>query len=112
VHSAHAGKVTAMENGLMKRSFFAQHHANRCNLIEIPLQTSIHSSPRPSFTQLQQLSLFLSNVRSLIPKIFACITEMWLNENIDNAAIHTENYAVVQRDRTSKQGGGVCAFIN
>ena len=72
----------------------------------------------------KKLSLFLSNVRSLLPKIdelestlklnsisLALITETWLNENIDDSAVNIENYSVVRRDRKNKVGRGVCTFI-
>ena len=41
----------------------------------------------------------------------AFITETWLNDNIDDAAVHIPNYSVARRDRVSRTGGGVCAFV-
>ncbi len=72
----------------------------------------------------KKLSLFLSNVRSLLSKIddlkptwksngisLAFITETWFNENIDDAAVNIENYSVLRCDRNNKVGGEVCTFI-
>jgi hypothetical protein len=55
----------------------------------------------------QKLSLFLTNARSLLPKVedlestmslngvsLAFITETWLNDNIDDAAVHIPNDSV------------------
>ncbi len=71
-----------------------------------------------------KLSFFLTNARSLLPKVedleatmglnsvsLAFITETWLNDNIDDAAIHIPTYTVIRRDRVSRIGGGVCAFV-
>ena len=41
----------------------------------------------------------------------AFITETWLNEKIDDAAVCIDSYALARRDRIGKLGGGVCAFI-
>ena len=41
----------------------------------------------------------------------AFITETWLNEKIDDAAICIDGYSLARRDRIDKLGGGVCAFI-
>ena len=41
----------------------------------------------------------------------AFITETWLNEKIDDAAVCIDSYALARRDRIDKLGGGVCAFI-
>ncbi len=64
-------------------------------------------------------------MRSLLPKIddlqttfelhgidLAFITETWLNENIDDAAVELPNYTIVRRDRSLRIGAGVCAYIN
>lgn len=72
-----------------------------------------------------RIYIFLSNVRSLLPKVddlqttlklhgadLAFITETWLNESIDDAAVQLQNYIIVRRDRMSRTGGGVCAYIN
>jgi hypothetical protein len=72
----------------------------------------------------QKLSLFLTYARSLLRKVedlestmslngvsLAFITETWLNDNIDDAAVHIPNYSVARRDRVSRTGGGVCAFV-
>ena len=107
----------------------------RNNLIKIPLRaknmestcSSTQSTPDSNSTpnSKQKLSLFLSNVRSLLPKIddlestlnlngisLAFITETWLNGNIDDAAVNIENYSIIRRDRNQNNtGGGVCAFI-
>jgi hypothetical protein len=41
----------------------------------------------------------------------AFITETWLNDNIDDAAVEIPTFSVARRDRKSRSGGGVCAFI-
>ena len=63
-------------------------------------------------------------MRSLLPKVehleatmglngvsLAFITETLLNDNIDDADIHIPTYIVITRDRVSRIGGGVCAFV-
>ncbi len=42
----------------------------------------------------------------------AFITETWLNENIDDAAVELPNYTIVRRDKSLRIGAGVCAYIN
>ena len=44
---------------------------------------------------------------------FALITdhETWLNDDADDAAIHILTFSTVRRDRVSRTGGGVCAFV-
>ena len=72
-----------------------------------------------------RLTLFLSNIRSIMPKIdslestlrlnninFAFITETWLNQKIDDGAVQIEGYSLVRQDRVNQKGGGVCAFVN
>jgi hypothetical protein len=64
----------------------------------------------------QKLSLLLTNARSLLPKVedlestmslngvsLAFITETWLNDNIDDAAVHIPTYSVAI-DATGFQG--------
>jgi hypothetical protein len=41
----------------------------------------------------------------------AFITETWLNEKIDDAAVCICGYSIARCDRIDKLGGGVCAFI-
>ena len=41
----------------------------------------------------------------------ASITETWLNEKIDDAAVCIDGYSIARCDRIDKLGGGVCAFI-
>ena len=41
----------------------------------------------------------------------AFITETWLNENIDDGAVEIGGFSLVRRDRISRIGGGVCAYI-
>lgn len=41
----------------------------------------------------------------------AFITETWLNENIDDSAVEIDGFTLVRRDRTTRVGGGVCAYI-
>ena len=100
--------------------YVQQKRSNRRNLITIPL---INSSPNLS-TQSNPLTFLLSNTRSLLPKLddlkiildqygvsMAFITETWLNEKIDDAAVCIDGYSLARRDRIDKLGGGVCAFI-
>ena len=83
----------------------------------------MNSSPNLS-TQSNPLTFLLSNTRSLLPKLddlkiildqygvsMAFITEIWLNEKIDDAAVCIDGYSLARRDRTDKLGGGVCVFI-
>jgi hypothetical protein len=68
-------------------------------------------------------TFLLSNTRSLLPKVdelkiildqydvsMAFITETWLNEKIDDAAVCIDGYSTARCDRIDKLGGGVCAF--
>ena len=100
--------------------YVQQKRSYRRNLITIPL---INSSPNLS-TQSNPLTFLLSNTRSLLPKLddlkiildqygvsMAFITETWLNEKIDDAAVCIDGYSLARRDRIDKLGGGVCAFI-
>ena len=100
--------------------YVQQKRSNRRNLITIPL---INASPNLS-TQSNPLTFLLSNTRSLLPKLddlkiildqygvsMAFITETWLNEKIDDAAVCIDGYSLARRDRIDKLGGGVCAFI-
>ena len=94
------------------------------NLIEVPILN--HENRRLSYPNLERhaLSFFLSNVRSLLPKVdeldailklnhtsLAFITETWLNENIDDDAVQIPGYSLIRRDRNYRSGGGVCAYI-
>ncbi len=103
---------------------------NLQNLIPIKTKRKIDESShkiwRPDCPNAQRypLSFSLSNVRSLLPKVdeldailklnhasLAFITETWLNENIDDAAVQIHGYSLICRDRKSRTGGGVCAYI-
>ena len=79
---------------------------NYNNLIEVPILN--HENRRLSYPDLERhpLSFFLSNVRSLLPKVdeldailklnhtsLAFITETWLNENIDDDAVQIPGYS-------------------
>ena len=111
--------VTYSKHKIVKYSK-QQKRSNRSNLISIPL-TNYFSNPS---TQCNSLIFLLSNTRSLLPKIddlriildhygvsMAFITETWLNEKIDDAAVCIDSYVLARRDRIDKLGGGVCAFI-
>jgi hypothetical protein len=39
------------------------------------------------------------------------ITETWLSEDIHDSPVEIDGYSLVRRDRVTKIGGGVCAFI-
>ena len=41
----------------------------------------------------------------------AFITETWLNQNIDDEAVQIHGYSLIRRDRKSRAGAGVCAYI-
>ena len=100
-------------------------NCNYNNLIEVPILN--HENRRLSYPNLERhakLSFFLSNVRSLLPKVdeldailklnntsLAFITETWLNENIDDDAVQIPGYSLIHRDRNYRSGGGVCAYI-
>ena len=71
------------------------------------------------------LTFFLANARSLLPKIdelkatlqtnevsLAFITETWLIENVDDGAVQLSGFSSVRRDRLTRIGGGVCAYID
>ena len=94
------------------------------NLIKIPILN--HKNRRRDCPNVQRnpLSFILSNVRSLLPKVdeldailklnyasMAFITETWLNQNIDDEAVQIHGYSLIGRDRKSRAGGGVCAYI-
>ena len=87
--------------------YVQQKRSNRRNLITIPL---INSSPNLS-TQSNPLTFLLSNTRSLLPKLddlkiildqygvsMAFITETWLNEKIDDAAVCIDGFSLARRD--------------
>ena len=64
-------------------------------------------------------------MRSLLPKIddlqttfelhgvdLAFITETWLNENIDDAAVELPNYTIVRRDRSLRIGAKIPVIVS
>ena len=84
------------------------------NLIKIPILNYKNWRLGCLNAQRYPLSFFLSNVRSLLPKVdeldailklnhasLAFITETWLNENIDDAAVQIHGYSLIRRDRKS-----------
>lgn len=69
-------------------------------------------------------SFLLSNVQSLAPKIdeihhcisnanldFACLTETWLKEYIQDSVVAINGYNLIRLDRRSNDHGGVCMYI-
>jgi hypothetical protein len=75
----------------------------------------------------QQLPNFLlSNIRSLLSKVddpaavmeindtnIACITETWLDANIETEAVDIENYICHRRDRSDgRRAGGVACYVD
>ena len=40
-----------------------------------------------------------------------CITESWLHSNISDHELNIQGYNLVRRDRTTKKGGGIIAYI-
>ena len=106
-------------------------HANRHNLIQIPIQTNINSNSRPSFTRSQtnvphKLKIADLNIRSLrntshlietkelvkSHKIdVLTMSETWLNSTVTNSEIAIDDYKIFRLDRVHKKGGGVCAFV-
>ena len=42
---------------------------------------------------------------------FVFITETWLNDNIDDAAVHIPTYSVARRHRVFRTDGGVCVYV-
>ena len=73
---------------------------------------------------LKGLTIFHLNIRSLLYKLdqvklmlmqanidIMCITETWLNNNISNHELTIQGYKLVRKDRTTKRGGGIIAYI-
>ena len=109
----------------------SKNHANKHNLIQIPIQTNINSNSRPSFTRSQtnvshKLKIAHLNIRSLrntshlietkeIVKSHKIdvltMSETWLNSTVTNGEIAIDDYKIYRLDRLHKEGGGVCAFV-
>ena len=85
--------------------------------MQVPLVPKLR---RPRKRRFPYPSLLLSNVRSVFSKIDECsellrkqkpdlcvFTESWLSDGIPNSAISIEEYCVLRRDRSDRNGGGV-----
>ena len=70
-------------------------------------------------------SVFLTNARSILPKMdelrlcvcsmkadIAIVTESWLTDDVSNDLLSVNNMNIFRCDRSSRKGGGVCAWIN
>ena len=76
-----------------------------------------------SSTSVSYPSIFLTNARSVFPKIdelrvsvdalaadLIAITESWLHDDIYDDLLHIRNYDFFRCDRQSRKGGGVCVW--
>lgn len=84
----------------------------------------IESSPKSNDSTVSVPSFLLSNVMSLSPKMdelrvafnhanfdFACITETWLKDHIENHVVSIACYNIVRLDRKVTGHGGVCMYV-
>ena len=66
----------------------------------------------------------LANTMSLVPKLdevqefllrlnvqVGCIVESWLKQHINDSVVNIEGYNIVRKDRSSREHGGVCIYI-
>ncbi|KAK2555929.1 hypothetical protein P5673_022205 [Acropora cervicornis] len=101
------------------RVFQQAHNTSNCVCIT---PTSI--SARKGFPSAYVPSLYLSNVKSLAPKIeevrhvaqyanldCVCITESWLRSHINDSVVALSGFNLVRNDRVDSIHGGVCAYI-
>ena len=90
-------------------------HITGDNLVKIALNPSQPDSRIPT--------IFVSNIRSIAPKIdelecvvnqndsdIVCITETWLSDEIPDNAIAMHGFTLFRKDR-EKRGGGVAIFV-
>ena len=90
-------------------------HITGDNLVKIALNPSQPDSRIPT--------IFVSNIRSIAPKIdelecvvnqndsdIVCITETWLSDEIPDNAIAMHGFSLFRKDR-EKRGGGVAIFV-
>lgn len=68
--------------------------------------------------------VLLLNARSIVNKYdeflfliskfkpgLACVTESWLNVDIDDSFLHIHGYCIFRDDRLGRKGGGVCSWV-
>ena len=69
--------------------------------------------------------MLLFNARSIINKFdelcislsifkpgLICVTESWMNDDIEDSLFHIEDYNLLRNDRVGRRGGGVCAWVH
>ena len=69
--------------------------------------TIFHLNIRSLFYKLDQVKLML--MQANIDLMY--ITETWLNDNISNHELAIQGYKLVRKDRSTKRGGGIIAYI-
>ena len=69
--------------------------------------TVYHLNIRSLFHKLDQVKLMLMQANIDI----MCVTETWLNNNISNHELAIQRYKLVRKDRSTKRGGGIIAYI-
>jgi len=62
---------------------------------------------RSIYKKLDELRILTTNVR---PGCIA-ITETWLSDDITNECLTLEGYVLLRSDRSGRQGGGVCLYV-
>ena len=70
----------------------------------------------PAFmvSNVQSLSSKIDEVRVMISNAnwdFACITETWLKDHINDHTVSVSGYNIIRRDRKVIDHGGVCMFV-
>lgn len=117
-------RIEVIQRRTLDQNFIVQRQKRRCNLancVQINVESPAKRKGSPSAFL---LSLYLSNVMSLAPKIdeirqFAsdgkmdliCITETWLKNHIHDNIIAIEGYNLIRRDRVGIDHGGICTYV-
>ena len=94
------------------------HVADNCTTIrpEKPLPASGSKSmfvPAFMVSNVQSLSPKIDEVRVMISNAnldFACITETWLKDHINDHTVSVSGYNIIRRDRNVIDHGGVCMY--
>ena len=95
------------------------HVADNCTTIrpEKPLPASGSKSmfvPAFMVSNVQSLSPKIDEVRVMISNAnldFACITETWLKDHINDHTVSVSGYNIIRRDRKVIDHGGVCMYV-
>ena len=53
----------------------------------------------------------LSVFASVFKPDLICVSESWLNQDIDDSLLSLRDYLILRDDRSGRRGGGVCAWI-